>query len=88
MANELAEYSVRVNVVHPTGVMTELTNGLSRIGELIEAHPKLGQTFQNALPVERIEAADITKAVLFLVSDDARYVTGTELVVDAGNTNF
>jgi SDR family mycofactocin-dependent oxidoreductase len=88
MANELAEYSIRVNVVHPTGVLTELTNGLSRIGELIDRHPKLGQSFQNALPVERIEPIDITNAVLYLASDDARYVTGTELAVDAGNTNF
>lgn len=88
MANELAEHSIRVNVVHPTGVVTELTNGLGRIGELISAHPKLGQTFQNALPVERLDAVDVTRAVLFLAADEARYITGTELVVDAGNTNF
>jgi NAD(P)-dependent dehydrogenase (short-subunit alcohol dehydrogenase family) len=88
MANELAQYSVRVNVVHPTGVLTDLTDGLSRIGELIERNPTLGQTFQNALPVTRIESADVTNAVLYLASDEARYVTGTELLVDAGNTNF
>jgi SDR family mycofactocin-dependent oxidoreductase len=88
LANELAEHSVRVNVVHPAGVLTELTNGLGRIGELIDRHPKLAGTFNNALPVERLEPVDITRAVLFLASDDARYVTGTELVVDAGNTNF
>jgi NAD(P)-dependent dehydrogenase (short-subunit alcohol dehydrogenase family) len=88
LANELAQYNIRVNVVHPTGVTTELTNGLARIGELIEANPRLGGTFLNALPVERLEANDISNAVLFLASDEARFVTGTELAVDAGNTNF
>jgi SDR family mycofactocin-dependent oxidoreductase len=88
MANELAQHSIRVNVVHPTGVLTDLTDGLSRIGELIERNPTLGPTFQNALPVSRIEPADVTSAVLYLASDEARYVTGTELLVDAGNTGF
>jgi NAD(P)-dependent dehydrogenase (short-subunit alcohol dehydrogenase family) len=69
-------------------VLTDLTDGLSRIGELIERNPTLGPTFQNALPVSRIEPADVTSAVLYLASDEARYVTGTELLVDAGNTGF
>ncbi|WP_062998091.1 mycofactocin-coupled SDR family oxidoreductase [Nocardia jinanensis] len=88
LANELAQHHIRVNVVHPTGVTTELTKGLGRIGELIESNPRVGGTFMNALPVERVEVEDISNAVLFLASDEARYVTGTELVVDAGNTNF
>ncbi|MFW0786388.1 mycofactocin-coupled SDR family oxidoreductase [Gordonia sp. CPCC 206044] len=87
-ANELAQYNIRVNVVHPAGVVTELTNGLGRIGELIETNPRLGGTFQNALPVERLEASDVSNAVAFLASDESQFVTGTELAVDAGNTNF
>jgi NAD(P)-dependent dehydrogenase (short-subunit alcohol dehydrogenase family) len=39
---------------------------------------------QNALPVELIEASDVTNAILWLVSDKARYVTGVALPVDAG----
>lgn len=88
LANELAQYNVRANVVHPAGVSTDLTQGLARIGELIETNPHLAGTFVNALPVERLESNDISNAVLFLASDDARFVTGTELIVDAGNTNF
>jgi SDR family mycofactocin-dependent oxidoreductase len=88
MANELAQHSIRVNVVHPAGVVTDLTDGLGRIGELIERNPTIGSTFTNALPVSRLDSIDITNAVLYLASDEARYVTGTELVVDAGNTNF
>ena len=38
------------------------------------------------LPVESVDARDISNAVLFLASDEARYVTGLEFTVDAGNT--
>jgi NAD(P)-dependent dehydrogenase (short-subunit alcohol dehydrogenase family) len=41
---------------------------------------------QNALPVELIEASDVTNAILWLVSDKARYITGVALPVDAGIT--
>ncbi|MFC9760216.1 mycofactocin-coupled SDR family oxidoreductase [Rhodococcus jostii] len=88
LANELAQHNIRVNIVHPAGVATELTSGLARIGELIDSNPRFGGTFMNALPVERLEANDISNAVLFLASDDAQFMTGTELTVDAGNTNF
>ncbi|WP_243769722.1 mycofactocin-coupled SDR family oxidoreductase [Amycolatopsis acidicola] len=88
LANELAQHHIRVNVVHPAGVVTELTHGLARIGELIETNPRLGGAFVNALPVERLEPGDVSNAVLFLASDDAKFMTGAELVVDAGNTIF
>ncbi|GAA4670742.1 mycofactocin-coupled SDR family oxidoreductase [Gordonia humi] len=88
MANELARHAIRVNVVHPTGVETELTNGLSRIGELIERDPRIGVTFGNALDVERLQPEDVSDAVLFLASDESKYMTGTDFVVDAGCTNF
>jgi NAD(P)-dependent dehydrogenase (short-subunit alcohol dehydrogenase family) len=41
----------------------------------------------NALPVEMLEPSDISNAVLWLVSDEARFVTGVALPVDAGFTN-
>ena len=40
-----------------------------------------------ALPVDMVEPVDISNAILWLVSDDARYVTGVTLPVDAGFTN-
>jgi SDR family mycofactocin-dependent oxidoreductase len=86
MANELARYSIRVNTVHPTGVTTPMADGLAGVMPLLSSDPALGPIFMNTLPVESTEAVDISNAVLFLASDEARYVTGLEFTVDAGAT--
>lgn len=85
LANELASASIRVNTVHPTGVATGLRpDSLHTL--LHETRQDLGPIFQNALPIVMAEAVDISNAVLYLVSDESRYVTGLELKVDAGVT--
>jgi SDR family mycofactocin-dependent oxidoreductase len=86
MANELARHSIRVNTVHPTGVDTPMGNGLGGLEPLINRDPNLGPIYMNTLPVETVDPRDISNAVLFLASDEARYVTGLEFTVDAGNT--
>ena len=53
---------------------------------LAEARPDLIPIFLNALPIVMAEASDISNAVLFLVSDESRSVTGLEFKVDAGVT--
>jgi SDR family mycofactocin-dependent oxidoreductase len=86
MANELARHNIRVNTVHPTGVNTVMGTGLGDVDSLITSDPDLGPIFMNTLPVEITEPRDISNAVLFLASDESRYVTGLEFTVDAGNT--
>jgi len=86
MANELAAHKIRVNTVHPTGVATPMGVGLGGLEALITRDPSLGPIFMNTLPVEIVDPRDISNAVLFLASDEARYVTGLEFTVDAGNT--
>jgi SDR family mycofactocin-dependent oxidoreductase len=86
MANELAAHKIRVNTVHPTGVDTPMGTGLGGLEALIGRDPNLGPIFMNTLPVETVDPRDISNAVLFLASDEARYVTGLEFTVDAGNT--
>ncbi len=86
MANELARHSIRVNTVHPTGVNTPMGTGLGGLESLLGKDPNLGPIFMNTLPVETTQPRDISNAVLFLASDEARYVTGLEFTVDAGNT--
>jgi SDR family mycofactocin-dependent oxidoreductase len=85
LANELAVQHIRVNTVHPTGVATGMAPA-SLHGLLAEKRPDLGPIYSNALPVQVVEARDISNAVLFLVSDESRHVTGLEFKVDAGVT--
>ena len=85
-ANNLAPYSIRVNSVHPTGVRTPMViNDAMR--EFLAQDPSLAHANANALPVRILEPADISNAVLWLASDQARFVTGVALPVDAGFTN-
>ena len=87
MANELAEHGIRVNSVHPTGVRTPMADGLSSFDSLNEKYPDLVLIHRNTMPgVDAVEAADISNAILFLASDESRYVTGLEMRVDAGST--
>jgi len=85
-ANILAQHSIRVNSVHPTGVNTPMIIN-DAMQEFLAQDPQLSNALANALPVPMVEAVDISNAIAWLVSDDARYVTGVALPVDAGFTN-
>ncbi|WP_420748980.1 mycofactocin-coupled SDR family oxidoreductase [Rhodococcus sp. O3] len=93
LALELGPHGIRVNTVHPTGVATDmiLNESCFRLFLPDVEHPTQEQAAPifattNAIPVPWVEPIDISNAVLFLASDEARYVTGTELKVDAGYT--
>ena len=86
MAHELARHHIRVNTVHPAGVNTPMLIGLGGLAPLLELDPDLEGIFQNTMPVTTVETRDVSEAVLFLASDESRYVTGLELTVDAGQT--
>jgi NAD(P)-dependent dehydrogenase (short-subunit alcohol dehydrogenase family) len=85
-ANNLARHRIRVNSVHPTGVRTPMVEN-DAFREFLAAYPDAGTAIANALPVDMVEPTDIAGAVAWLVSDDARYVTGIALAVDAGFIN-
>jgi NAD(P)-dependent dehydrogenase (short-subunit alcohol dehydrogenase family) len=85
-ANILAPHNIRVNSVHPTGVRTPMVVN-EVMQAFLEADPQMGQAMANALPVDLVEPVDISNAIVFLVSDDGRFVTGVTLPVDAGFTN-
>jgi SDR family mycofactocin-dependent oxidoreductase len=86
LANELARYQIRVNTVHPTGVNTVMTGDFGDGMARVQADFTIGSIFMNSLPVELIEPDDVSNAVVFLASDDARYITGLTMTVDAGAT--
>jgi SDR family mycofactocin-dependent oxidoreductase len=85
-ANYLAPHNIRVNSVAPTGVRTPMVLNPA-FPKYMEAHPEFAELLGNALPVEVVEPVDIANAVAWLASDEARYVTGTVLPVDAGAVN-
>jgi SDR family mycofactocin-dependent oxidoreductase len=83
LAVSLAPQSIRVNTVHPTGVDTPMVNN-EVMQSFLAANAAAGSFMQNALPVEMVQPVDISNAIVWLVSDAARYVTGVTLPVDAG----
>jgi SDR family mycofactocin-dependent oxidoreductase len=85
-ANFLAPHSIRVNSVAPTTVATPMANN-GDVSMILEHVPELANSLTNALPVQAVEAIDVANTVAWLASDDARYITGTVIPVDAGNIN-
>ena len=83
MAIELAPYGIRVNSIHPTGVDTPMNDGLAML-EGLTPREVAERSAGNLLDVPWIETRDVAEAVLFLASDRARYITGAQLVIDAG----
>jgi SDR family mycofactocin-dependent oxidoreductase len=78
---------IRVNTVHPTGVVSGMTQNPSMAALMAEAAKggsNVLSAMQNALPVDILQPEDIANAVAWLVSDEARYITGVQLPVDAG----
>jgi len=93
LANELAPDLVRVNTVHPGSVDTDMIHNQAlyhlflpdRQGEITRAQAAPAFQSLSALPIPWMESVDISNAVLFLASDEARYITGVTLPVDAGS---
>jgi (+)-trans-carveol dehydrogenase/(-)-trans-carveol dehydrogenase len=91
LALELAPHSIRVNSIHPTQVDTpmiqnEATYRLFRpdLDHPTRADFEPASQAMNVLPIPWVDPVDISNAVLFLASDEARYITGVTLPVDAG----
>jgi SDR family mycofactocin-dependent oxidoreductase len=86
LANALAPHSIRVNTIHPTGVHTAMVDN-PVMEAWLASKPERGAAMSNPMPVEMLEPEDISNTVAFLVSDEARYITGVTLPVDAGFCN-
>jgi SDR family mycofactocin-dependent oxidoreductase len=85
LANDLAKHMIRVNTIHPTGVASGMTMNPSMERMFASGDPSLA-SMQNALPIEILQPEDIANAVAWLVSDEAYFVTGVALPLDAGFT--
>jgi SDR family mycofactocin-dependent oxidoreductase len=91
LAKELAPMRIRVNTIHPTNVYTDmiLNDSIYRLFRPELEHPdradfEVAARAINALPVGATDAVDVTNAVLFLVSEEGRFITGSTFLLDAG----
>jgi (+)-trans-carveol dehydrogenase len=91
-AVELGAQNIRVNSVHPTNVNTPLfmNEGTMKLFRPDLENPgpddmKVVAQLMHTLPIGWVEPEDISNAVLFLASDEARYITGVTLPVDGGS---
>jgi NAD(P)-dependent dehydrogenase (short-subunit alcohol dehydrogenase family) len=82
-AIELAPYNIRVISLHPTGVNTPMNDGLAAL-EGKTPREIAERSAGNLLDVPWIEPADVAAAVVYLASDKARFITGSQFVIDAG----
>lgn len=91
LALALAPESIRVNAVHPGNVNTDMLHNQAmykifrpELDEVTRADFEAASAAMFPLPISWVEPRDISAAVAFLASDDARYVTGMQLRVDGG----
>jgi NAD(P)-dependent dehydrogenase (short-subunit alcohol dehydrogenase family) len=91
LARNVAPLRIRANVVHPTNCNTDMLQSEPMYRSFrpdlehptrADAEPAFG--VQQAMPVPYVEPRDISDMVLFLASDESRYVTGMQMRVDAG----
>jgi SDR family mycofactocin-dependent oxidoreductase len=82
-ALELAPYNIRVVSLHPTGVNTPMNDGLAAL-EGLTSHQVAERSAGNLLAVPWVEPEDVANAVVFLASERARFITGSQFVLDAG----
>jgi len=77
-ARELAQFGIRVNSVHPGGVLTRM------VADSADARTD-GEAFLAAMPLARFaEPVEISRLVAYLASDESSYSTGSEFIADGG----
>jgi 3alpha(or 20beta)-hydroxysteroid dehydrogenase len=80
-ARELGAYGIRVNSIHPGGILT----AMSMDPDVVAATADSADAFMKALPLGRMgRTREVTGLVVFLVSDESSYCTGSEVLVDGG----
>lgn len=80
----LAPHGIRINTIHPAGIPTPMV-AHAEMQAWFAGNPQ-GHTMGNALPVAMLDPIDISRAVLYLVEESGRHITGITLPVDAGFT--
>ena len=89
-AAELGQHEIRVNSIHPGGVNTPMGSGGMReaIAKAAETNPKLLPMGTPFLDRYMAEAEEVADTVLFLASDESKYITGGHLPIDGGTSQY
>lgn len=98
LAREVGQYAIRVNTVHPATVRTpiwenDFTARALNPGRDFDTPAERAEVLDEVmagamlLPITALESIDLSNAILYLASDESRYVTGTEFRVDGGLPN-
>src|SRR5690606_24408451 len=86
VAHEVAPRGIRVNSIHPSPVDNRMMRSLEE-GYAPGEGASIKKAFEESIPLNRYATnQDIALGVLFLASDDSKYITGSKLVVDGGMT--
>ena len=81
IAIQFASYNIRSNIILPGPIETPMQNRWKK-------NPKAKKNLAKLIPLQRIgRPEDVANAILFLLSDESRYITGIELIVDGGITS-
>ena len=82
IAIQFASYNIRSNIILPGPIETPMQNRWKK-------NPKAKKNLAKLIPLQRIgRPEDVANAILFLLSDESQYITGTELIVDGGITSY
>lgn len=84
-AKLLGPHSIRVNSIHPCAVETPMIVN-DAFGQFVSQDRSMGDLTARVMPVDMIQPNDVSDAILWLVSDEAQFVTGVTLPIDAGVT--
>jgi NAD(P)-dependent dehydrogenase (short-subunit alcohol dehydrogenase family) len=91
LALELAQHNIRVNSVHPTAVDTPMIHNeptyklfFPNVANPTREQVEAAFLHLNGMRIPYVDPVDISNAVLFLASDEARYITGTTQLINAG----
>lgn len=84
LANELGQYSIRVNSIHPGSVNTLMISNPGLFDMILSHGESLAPIFMNALPDVSMQPDDVATLVAFLASDDSKYMTGAQIPIEFG----
>lgn len=93
LAHELGPENVTINLLVPNGVGTAMILNQPTYELMSPDNPTLeaakpGMATGNAIPLPYVEPEDVSRVVLFMASDDARYTTGSAVKIDLGRTSW